>query len=110
MNLDFFSDLGKGLQAASEIGSQAYKIGKEVGTAGGNVWYAIDPEGYNATGAPIAASLHEIKDAGKAAGGWNAVNQMGQHMTGDKTMTPDEMAAYYQQTSGAYNGYMGYEQ
>ena len=38
MNLDFMEDFGNGLQKASQYGSQAYKIGKQIAPVAGEAW------------------------------------------------------------------------
>ena len=77
MNLDFISDFGAGVQTASKYGADAYKIGKTVAPVAGDAWKAVDNTSYDKYAVPATASFLDVKNQGKAAGGWNAVNKVG---------------------------------
>lgn len=46
------------------------------------MWKLIDPKSHDASAAQTFQAITDIKDIGKAAGGWNAVADFGQTVAG----------------------------
>jgi hypothetical protein len=49
------------------------------------MWKLIDPKSHEASAAQTFQAITDVKDIGKAAGGWNAVGDFGQTVAGRPT-------------------------
>ena len=90
-NLDWMSDFGNGLSQAAKYGSQAYKIGKDIAPTATGVFQQFAPENYEKYVKPAGETFMTVKEAGKSAGGWKAVDQFGNSLSGNPS-APAEVA------------------